>query len=237
MGLVKPEERASRRFTTEEYQAHFAPKGIVFRKTAGKILVRGVFEGPISLETGPDGYFAVGAYSHIRAGTVARDAYVGRYTAIATGVQIGAPEHPTDWIGNSSIFMHKYAWAHPRPWTTQSGIIHRETRIGNDVLISRNAFVKTGVTIGHGAVIGASSVVTKDVPPYAVVVGVPARVVKYRFPEELIERLLAAEWWNYDPEFLRHLDIRDAEAVVSFIEKNGAELAPFTPPSFSFSTR
>lgn len=70
--------------------------------------------------------------------------------------------------------------------------------IGNDVWIGTGAQIMSGVTIGHGVVIGANSTVTKDIPPYAVVGGVPAKVISYRFSEEIINELLAIEWWNWD---------------------------------------
>jgi acetyltransferase-like isoleucine patch superfamily enzyme len=77
--------------------------------------------------------------------------------------------------------------------------------IGNDVWIGCRAIIMAGVTIGDGAVIGSGAVVTKDVPPYAVVGGVPAKVIKYRFNEETIHRLLNVKWWNYEPEYLWNL--------------------------------
>ena len=77
------------------------------------------------------------------------------------------------------------------------------TIIGNDVWIGTNVLIKSGVTVGTGAVVGAGAVVTKDVPPYAVVCGVPAKVIKYRFPEEVCAKLLASEWWNMSDEDLK----------------------------------
>jgi acetyltransferase-like isoleucine patch superfamily enzyme len=75
----------------------------------------------------------------------------------------------------------------------------KHTTIGNDVYIGANVFILDGVVIGDGAVVGAGAVVTRDVPPYAVAVGVPARVVKYRFDPETIQKLLQRQWWN-DPD-------------------------------------
>lgn len=74
--------------------------------------------------------------------------------------------------------------------------------IGNDVWIGHGAKIRAGVTIGHGAVVGMGSVVTKDVRPYAIVAGNPAREVKRRFAEEVVDALLKSEWWNYDDERL-----------------------------------
>lgn len=75
--------------------------------------------------------------------------------------------------------------------------------MGNDVWVGCNSVLISGVKVGDGAIIGAGAVVTKDIPPYAIVVGVPARVIKYRFDEEVRERLLQIKWWNWDDEKIK----------------------------------
>jgi tetrahydrodipicolinate N-succinyltransferase len=77
-----------------------------------------------------------------------------------------------------------------------------DVSIGNDVWIGRNTIILSGTTIGDGAVIGAGSVITKDVPPYAIVVGNPGRIVKYRFEQMVIEKMLRIRWWDWDPSFI-----------------------------------
>lgn len=77
-----------------------------------------------------------------------------------------------------------------------------DTTIGNDVWLARDVTIFSGVTIGHGAVIGASALVNKDVPPYAVVGGVPAKLLNYRFSKELVEKLLALRWWDLPDELI-----------------------------------
>ena len=105
------------------------------------------------------------------------------------------------------------------------------TTIGNDVLISTKVFIKRGVVIGDGAVIGAQAVVVKDVPPYAVVVGNPGRIVKYRFPEHIIDRLLELRWWQYPIWQLSSLPFHDIERFIQTIEerKNCGDLQPYEP--------
>lgn len=93
--------------------------------------------------------------------------------------------------------------------------------IGNDVWIGVNACVLSGVRIGDGAVVGACSVVTRDVPPYAIVAGNPARLVRKRFDDETIEELLKIKWWDWDIERIKeNLPLLLSENVKDFAEKN-----------------
>ncbi len=86
-------------------------------------------------------------------------------------------------------------------YDTGGGVLNDTfTTVGNDVWIGQDVVIKGGVKIGDGAVIGARSVVTRDVPPYAVVAGVPAKVIKYRFEQEKIDFLEKLQWWNWTPE-------------------------------------
>ena len=102
-------------------------------------------------------------------------------------------------------------------------ISSKKTVIGNDVWIGRNATLIAGVRIGNGAVIGAGAVVTKDVPDYAIVVGVPARIIKYRFSEEIIKKLNMIEWWNWSDDLIaeRYEDFFNIEV---FVKKYGDKL-------------
>ena len=101
---------------------------------------------------------------------------------------------------------------------------HRQIIIGNDVWIGDNVTIMGGVIIGNGAVIGSNAVVAKNVPPYAIVVGNPARVIKYRFEPEIIEKLQQIKWWNWDVEKIRR-NVPLMENVEKFVEKN------YTPKS------
>jgi acetyltransferase-like isoleucine patch superfamily enzyme len=90
--------------------------------------------------------------------------------------------------------------------------------IGHDVWIGHGAIIMPGVTIGHGAIVGSGAVVTKNIPPYAIAVGVPAKVIKYRFDEPTIQALLSIEWWNWDRATLEK-NFKAFNDVEAFIEK------------------
>jgi tetrahydrodipicolinate N-succinyltransferase len=90
--------------------------------------------------------------------------------------------------------------------------------IGNDVWTGHNVNILSGINVGDGAVIAAGSVVTKDVPPYAIVAGVPATIKRYRFSEKIIERLLSNKWWELELSDLSGLPFRDVERCLDSIE-------------------
>lgn len=126
---------------------------------------------------------------------------IGAFTCISNGVKIGLTNHALDHLGISPLFYSKKrGWLDKTTFDEDAGDL---TQIEPDVLISANVIVLKGVKIGVGAVVGAGAVVTKDIPPYAIVAGVPAKIIKYRFDAETIERLLKSEWWNFDSELLK----------------------------------
>ena len=134
---------------------------------------------------------------------------IGNFCSIASGVVILAnADHPTHLPSifpfRSTLFTKE---ARPGKDSPNPDVVSRgPVNIGHDVWIGTNAIVLSGVTIGTGAVIGAGAIVTKDIPPYAIAVGNPARVVRYRFAPEIIERLLRSEWWLLPDEAIRTLE-------------------------------
>ena len=131
-------------------------------------------------------------------------ANIGAFTSIANGVILGGARHPMEWVGMSPVF---YAG---RDSVKAKFSAHQLAKqpvvdVGNDVWIGRSAIVLGGVTVGDGAVVGAGSVVTKSVPPYAIVAGNPARVIRYRFEEDVIRELESIKWWNFSEDRIRAL--------------------------------
>lgn len=126
----------------------------------------------------------LGDYSYFAMNAHAANVTIGKFCSIGPNFCCGLGIHPTNGISTSPIFY--------------KGLVdeHKKTNIGNDVFIGANVTVLDGVTIGDGAVIGAGAVVAYDIPPYAIAIGVPAKVVKYRFDQETINRLLEKKWWD-----------------------------------------
>ena len=147
-----------------------------------------------------DGILEVGLWSYGRPKVISyaksEMVFVGSFCSIAADVRfMPGGEHRSDFV--STYPFNKLG---PRIYGDGHPFSKGPIRIGSDVWIGRAATVLAGVTIGHGAVIGASAVVAKDVPPYAVISGNPATVHRYRFPEDTRRRLLDVAWWDWDEE-------------------------------------
>ena len=141
---------------------------------------------------------------------------IGKYCSIASNVFIGGAEHPIDWIGTSPVF-YKGRDSIRLKLSEYERPKEKVTHIGNDVWIGYRACIKAGVSVGDGAIIGMGAIVTKDVPPYAIVAGNPAKVIRYRFSEELIESLLKSQWWNEKEEVLANAS-KYAREPLKFLE-------------------
>lgn len=128
---------------------------------------------------------------------------VGKFCSIGGGSVIGMGTHTLNHISTSSIFTAVSNGTGSKWTSIQTYEEHTPVTVGNDVWIGIHSMIMGGVTIGNGAVVGAGAVVTKDVPPYAIVGGVPAKVIKYRFSEDVIEKLEASKWWTLDDEILK----------------------------------
>lgn len=148
---------------------------------------------------------------------------IGKFCSIADNVYIGGARHPLEWVSTSPAFQNvkrtsskiKYSQLDWNPFS-------KKVVIGNDVWIGHGVVIQQGVTIGDGAVIGSNAVVTKDVPPYAIVAGAPAKLIRYRFDGVIINKLEKIKWWNLSDDKLRQLGpyMNDINSFLNFIEKS-----------------
>ena len=140
---------------------------------------------------------SIGRGTQIGENTVIQNATIGNYCAISWNCTLGGGEH---FLSNLSITELKRIFNNEK--RTSNPFIDSPLVIGNDVWIAAGAQVLRNVTIGDGAVVGAGAVVTKNVPPYAVVAGVPAKIIKYRFSDAFVKRLLNIKWWTFSQQKL-----------------------------------
>ena len=165
---------------------------------------------------------SIGRFSYVDSRTtIFPKTTIGRYCSIGKDSQIGVIAHPVEWLSTSPI---QYNMAYHFP-DYSKGFAQKEfdrpmqTTLGNDVWVGAMVIIKRGVTIGDGAIVGAGAVVTKDVPPYAIVGGVPAKIIRYRFPDKTIKKLLSYKWWDFPYEKLLGLDFEDIDKVIRQLQE------------------
>lgn len=185
-----------------------------------------VFEWPCGIKMcNVEQQCTLGAFSYVVSGFLC-GVEIGRYCSFGENVQIGRQSHPVGWVSTSPFtYMnshhvlcseignagHTGEMNHTKAPTSLS-----KTVIENDVWIGHGALVLPGVNIGTGAIVAAGAVVTKNVSPYSIVGGNPARHIRYRIPEELIEDLLNTKWWEYGP---KDICIYDMSNISEFLKK------------------
>lgn len=162
----------------------------------------------------------MGRYSYMGKNNSVANTTIGSFCSIASYCAIGGGAHPLDMVSTSPVF-YEGKNGFNKHFSNIPTEINKNVEIGNDVWIGEAVFINDGVKIGTGAVIGAHSVVTKDVPPYAVVAGVPAKILRYRFDEETIEQLLESRWWEWPDERLAMEDFSSSEKLLTGTEREG----------------
>ena len=156
------------------------------------------FEAPVRIANGILNNCTIGAFSYTD--TPLKNVKMGRYCALATNIE-NLFDHPKDWLCMSSLHYRQNTFLKTptefyEPYETYEN--EKMVEIGNDVWIGANVKIIGGRKIGTGAIIGANAVVTKDVPDYAIVAGVPAKIIRFRFPPQVIAALLESKWWEFN---------------------------------------
>ena len=186
--------------------------------------------------------FSIGAFSYLSGGFF-YPTHIGRYCSLSNGLHIGQGNHPVDWL-STHPFQYQSLKFDVGVGFAERDLYYEDlvkadntkvtkpgrTVIGNDVWIAHGVFIKNGVTVGDGAVIGARAVIVNDVPPYSIVVGNPGKIVRERFSEETVKRLLALQWWRFAPWQIRDLDFSEVNKALDQLERKlEAGLEPYAP--------
>lgn len=189
------------------------------------VLDNAQIEGPVDLAHGVTVYkdTFIGAYSYLNVAAVLyANSRLGRFCSVGRYCELGLAKHPTDSLSTHPFQYGGLAFPADADYTALRNAqwtSHEPTIIGADVWIGAKAGVVSGVKVGHGAVIGAGAIVTRDVPPYAIVGGAPARLIRMRFADPQIERLLNLQWWDMPLEQLRDLPFQNIEACLEVLEQ------------------
>lgn len=160
---------------------------------------------------------SVGRFSFLNSGTmVFPDTQIGKFCSIGRKCEIGAFSHPVDWISSSPVFYNcKHHFPGYEDRITQEAFERpSKTIIGHDVWIGSLSIILKGVKIGNGAIVAGGSVVTKDVEPYTIVGGVPAKVIRKRFSDEQIANLKKSKWWHRPLEEINAESWSDIDKVI-----------------------
>lgn len=164
----------------------------------------------------------IGKYTYVGRKASVVYAEIGCFCSIAPQSIIGMGEHTITYMSTSPIFTERNNGT-GKSWTNKNMFPYKKVFVGNDVWIGEGAMIMGGKKIGDGAVIGAGAIVTKDVPPYAIVGGVPAKIIRFRFPPDVVEKLLDLKWWNLSEDVLKgciecfqndNLKVQDIEEMI-----------------------
>ncbi|MEY8199024.1 MAG: CatB-related O-acetyltransferase [Colwellia sp.] len=180
-----------------------------------------ILEDPVNITAGCEinALSKIGAYTYLnRDCKLYGNCEVGRYCSFGRDVHVGLHEHPIDWLST-----HPFQYSNGQfQGDTDYECINRKywkdskvVKIGSDVWIGTGSRIFVGVEVGHGSIIAAGSIVTKDVAPYSIVGGVPAKLIKTRFPEGTINKLLELKWWLLPISSLKNIEFNDIDLAMS----------------------
>lgn len=196
--------------------------GRLIKELRSKYIYKSVVDKKSYISTGCTVYCSnISKYSYLGFDTSVVYAEIGKFCSIADNVKIGAASHPMDWVSTSPVFC-KGRNCLRKNFSNEEFNPYITTKIGNDVWIGQAALIKSGVNIGDGAIIGMGSVVTKDIPPYEIWAGNPARLIRKRFDDEIINELLNISWWDHDEIWIEShctLFTKPEEFVLSLKQK------------------
>lgn len=163
----------------------------------------------------------MGRYSYMGKNNSVANAKIGAFCSIASYCAIGGGAHAKDFVSTSPVFI-KGKNIFNKNFANIEVEINKSVTIGNDVWIGESVFINDGIRIGDGAIIGAHAVITHDVPPYAIVAGVPAKIIRYRFSDEEIKKLEKIKWWEWDEKKLENMADKfiDIDTFLLNVEEN-----------------
>lgn len=186
----------------------------------------------------------IGAFTYLHGSLFVECESIGRYCSISGGLRVGDREHPTAWVSTSPFqynprsfrFHEEGSGFTPLPETSPPTFRRQAPVIGNDVWIGARVTILRDVTIGDGAIVASSAVVTKDVPPYAVVGGVPAKVIRYRFDDDTIAQLLELAWWRFSPKQLDGVPMNDVPTAMIEMRRRIVDgMLPYEPETVTLT--
>ena len=194
-----------------------------------------IIETPVRLQGGNIGVRSIGAFTYINGNPTLRSVNsIGRFCAIGPNVITGYPEHSVKSLSPHIMFSDTdSSWTYGfcdyfnnnkeiesiKKKQSEELSKKNEIIIGNDVWIGGNVIIMRGVTIGDGAIVATGAVVTKNVEPYSIVGGVPAKLIRYRFDKKTIKRLTKLKWWDYGPDCLKEIDICDINKTLKLLDE------------------